>query len=96
MKGKDVLPDLISADDRYAAMPDVGDTADLTFPAPARRAGMERQVILHTRGFYKLHVPGTGDPDTKTLDAMNDVPGTAVKFAAEQFKQWQVAKQQAH
>jgi hypothetical protein len=96
MKGKDVLPDLISADDRYAAMPDIGDTADLNFPAPARHAGMERQVILHTRGFYKLHVSGTGDPDTKTLDALNNVPGTAVQFAATQFKQWQIAKQQAH
>ena len=96
MKGKNVLPDLLSSDDHYVGMPDIGDTADLAFRAPARRAGMERQVILHTRGFYKLHVPGTGDPDTKTLDAMNDVPGTAVKFAAEQFKQWQVAKQQAH
>ena len=96
IKGKDVMPDLLSSDDRYVGMPDIGDTANLTFRAPARRPGMERQVILHTRGFYKLHVPGTGDPDTKTLDALNDVPGTAAQFAAEQFKQWQIAKQQTH
>src|SRR5580693_1852338 len=30
--GKDVLPDLMDSDDRYLAMPNIGDTADLTFP----------------------------------------------------------------
>ena len=34
LKGKDVLPDLVANDDRYLAMPNVGDTADLTFPVP--------------------------------------------------------------
>lgn len=92
--GKDVLPDLIAADDRYLPMPDIGDTADLTFRAPARRAGMERTVILHTKGFYKLHVPGTGKPDTKMLEAIDNVPGTAARFAAAQYGQWEIAKQQ--
>jgi hypothetical protein len=95
-KGKDVLPDLMSADDRYLEMPDIGDTADLTFRAPVRRAGTERTLILHTRGFYKLHVSGTGEPDAKTLEAIDNVPGTAARFAATQFGQWQIAKQQIH
>jgi len=95
MKGKDVLPDLISVDDRYVEMPDVGDTADLTFRAPANRAGMDRQVILHTRGFYKLHFSATGDPDSKTLDALNNVHGAGTQFAAAQFAQWQKAKLQS-
>jgi len=93
--GKDVLPDLMSVDDRYVAMPDVGDTADLTFHAPARRAGMNRQVILHTRGFYKLHISATGDPDTKTLDALNNVHGAGTQFAAAQYVQWQTSRLQA-
>ena len=94
MNGKDVLPDLISSDDRYLAMPDIGDTANLTFRAPAHRAKMERQVILHTRGFYKLHLSATGDPDTKMLDAINNVHGAGAQFAAAQFSQWQIARKQ--
>lgn len=96
MNGKDVLPDLISVDDRYVAMPDIGDTADLTFRVPALRAGMNRQVILHTRGFYKLHISASGDPDSKTLDALNNVHGEGTRFAAAQYAHWQVAKLQAH
>jgi hypothetical protein len=94
--GKDVLPDLISVDDRYLAMPDIGDAADLTFRAPVRRSGMERQIILHTRGFYKLHVAGAGEPETKTLEAINSMHGAGAQFAATQFALWNVAKRQAN
>ena len=94
IQGKDVLPELVTVDDRYYAMPNIGDTADLTFSVPPRHAGTERAVFLHSRGYYKLHVSGIGEPDTKTLEAIENVPGTAVRFAATQFGQWQVAKQQ--
>jgi hypothetical protein len=96
LNGKDVLPELISVDERYLAMPEIGDTADLTFRAPVRRSGMERQVILHTRGFYKLHIAGTGEPDTRTLEAINNVHGAGAQFGATQFALWKVAKQHAN
>ena len=96
LAGKSVLPELAAVDDRYLAMPNIGDTADLTFTAPPARAGSEREVILHTRGYYKLHISGAGEPDTKTLQALETVPGSAARFAAEQFSQWQVAMQQKH
>ena len=96
LQGQDVLPQLVAVDDRYYEMPNVGDTADLTFRAPPRRAGTDRAVFLHSRGYYKLHVSGTGDPDTKTLEAIENVPGSAARFAATQFGQWQIAKQQGH
>ena len=94
LQGKDVLPELAANDDRYLAMPNIDDTADLTFPAPPRHAGTERTVILHSRGYYKLHINTTGEPDTKTLQALENVPGAAARFAAEQFEQWQIARQQ--
>jgi len=75
-------------------MPNIGDTADLTFHAPKPQAGQERAVFLHSRGYYKLHVSGTGDPDTKLLDAIENSPGAAARFAATRFGQWQIAKQQ--
>jgi hypothetical protein len=94
LQGTDVRPDLVAIDDRYVAMPNVGDAADLTFPAPPRRPGTDRAVFLHSRGYYKLHLPGTGEPDTTTVQAIENVPGTGARFAAAKFEQWQIANQQ--
>jgi len=93
-QGRSVLGELEAKDDRYLAMPNIGDTADLTFVAPAARAGAERAVFLHTRGYYRLHLAATGEPDKKTLAALEKVPGTAARLAATQYGQWQVARQQ--
>lgn len=89
--GKDVLPELTSVDDRYLEMPNIGDTADVTFHAPASTPHTKRTVFLHSRGFYKLHILQNGNPDAKTLEAIENVPGAAARFAAEGFSQWQVA-----
>ena len=52
---------------------------------------MERAVILHSRGYYKLHIPETGDPDTKTLVELEQTHGAAARFAADRYGEWQVA-----
>ena len=62
LQGKNVLPELVADDDRYLAMPNIGDTADLTFRAPSQRAGTDRTVFLHSRGYYKLHGVGKVSP----------------------------------
>jgi hypothetical protein len=95
LQGKDVLPELVANDDRYLPMPNIGDTADLTFHVPPRHAGTDRAVFLHSRGYYKLHVAANGEPDTKTLHEIENVPGAGARFAAKQFAQWQEAKQQS-
>jgi hypothetical protein len=94
LQGKDVLAELVANDDRYLAMPNIGDTADLTFHVPTRHAGTDRTVFLHSRGYYKLHVAANGDPDTKTLEEIENVPGAATRYAAQQFARWQLARQQ--
>jgi hypothetical protein len=96
LDGKDVLPDLLAKDDRYLPMPNVGDTADLMFPAPARRSGTDRTIILHSRGYYSLHLHSTGEPDTETLQEIENVPGAGVRFAAKHFAEWQLAEQKSH
>jgi hypothetical protein len=88
---KDVLPELLTSDDRYYEMPNIGDSADISFPAPARRAGMDRTVILHSRGYYRLHLAEGGEPDLAALDAITNVPGAAARFAANRFAEWQAA-----
>jgi hypothetical protein len=91
LQGENVLPELVANDDRYLAMPNIGDTADLTFHVPPKRAGTDRTIFLRSRGYYKLHIAATGDPDTKTLQEIENVPGAAARYAANQFAQWQVA-----
>ena len=90
--GKDVLPDLMDSDDRYLAMPNIGDTADLTFPVPSRHAGTDRTIFLHSRGYYRLHLASSSEPDTKALQEIENVPGAGARFAANHFAQWQIAQ----
>lgn len=94
-EGKDVLEDLAGNDDRYLAMPNVGDTADLTFSVPPRHAGTDRTILLHSRGYYQLHLPSSGVPDMKTLQEIENVPGAGARFAANHFAQWQIAQQRS-
>jgi hypothetical protein len=86
---KDVLADLNAADDRYYPMPYTTDRAEITFPAPPRTPGMRRTVFLHSRGWYQLHLAGTGEPDEKTLTRLTSVKGAPAQFAADRFAEWQ-------
>jgi hypothetical protein len=87
----DMLSAVSTSDDRYYVMPYTGDHGHLTFNAPAPRSGLDRTVLLHTRGYYRLHLPIGAAPDTATLNRLSFVPGAAAQFAAEQFAQWQMA-----
>ncbi len=87
--GKDILQDLAAADDRYYPMPDESEQAEITFAAPARKAGQDRTVFLHSRGWYQLHLRNTSAPDLVTFNKLLAVPGTAVQFAADRFADWQ-------
>jgi hypothetical protein len=86
--GKDILPDLAAADERYYPMPDVTDQADVTFPAPARKTGQDRTVFLHSRGWYQLHLRDNSAPDLATFSKILTVPGAAVQFAADRYAEW--------
>jgi hypothetical protein len=88
----DMLPAISSSDDRYYAMPNKGDHGHVAFPAPAAPTDLERTVILHTRGYYRLHLPIGGDPDTAAVRRIVEVPNAAAEFAAEQFSHWHVAR----
>ena len=86
--GKDVLQDLAAADDRYYPMPDTTDQAEVTFLAPTRKAGLDRTVFLHSRGWYQLHLRDNGAPDLTTFNKILSVPGAAVAYAADRFAEW--------
>jgi hypothetical protein len=89
---RDVLGDLRAADDRYYVMPNTGDAAQLTFAAPPARAGTERTVFLHTRGYYRLHLPEKGPADLAALQRIADQPDAVARLAAESFAKRRVAR----
>lgn len=70
-------------------MPDITDSAEIVFAAPRRKSGMERTVFLHSRGWYQLHLRDHSEPDNATFGRIMTVPGAAVQFAADRFKEWQ-------
>jgi hypothetical protein len=80
-KRGDVLPALAQRDDRYHDMPALGDRADVRFAAPPPRAGQARTVLLHSRGYYRLHLPPGRVADLATLQRITDVPDEAARWA---------------
>lgn len=90
--GRDMLGELRAADDRYYAMPNTGDNAKIAFVAPPAREGAERSVFLHTRGYYRLHLPEQGAADAATLQRLIDQPDAAARLAAESFAKHRLAR----
>jgi len=89
---RDLLADLLKTDEAYYAMPKVGDHAWVNFPAPAPRPGMQRTIFLHSRGYYRLHLTGSGNPDLATLEQFGNVTDAAARFAIKRYNEWRVAQ----
>jgi hypothetical protein len=89
--GVDLLPVLSTADTLYHGMPNTGDRAQLEFAAPSVPRGRERTVVLHSRGWYRLHLTPTGEPDTALVRRIVEVPGAAVEYSASQYRLWPMA-----
>ena len=87
----DILAAVSVADTIYHAMPNTGDRATLEFRAPPIARGKERTVVLHSRGWYRLHLTPTGPPDTAMVRRILEVPGAAVEYSASQYQQWPMA-----
>ena len=90
--GRSVLPELLSADERYYEMPETTDSADLRFQAPPARPGLKRTIILHSRGWYQLHLKTDAEPDTTLLEQIRTAPEGAARFAAEEWSNWKATQ----
>jgi hypothetical protein len=90
-----VLAAITAADTLYHAMPNTGDRAMLEFPAPPARRGSERTVVLHSRGWYRLHLTPGGPPDTAMVRRVLEEPGVAVEYSASHYRQWPMAMRRA-
>jgi hypothetical protein len=79
--GQDVTGVLRATDGDYLEMPEMGQSALITFPSPPVAAGMERTVFLHSRGYYHVHLPEDGEPDHVTFQRVLATPGAGMQFS---------------
>jgi hypothetical protein len=91
-KGNDVLQQLLATDDVYHVMPETGDWAHIVFPAPDLAPGATRSIFLHSRGYYRLHLPADRDPDAVRLEQIANEPDAATRLAVERFAEWRTAR----
>jgi hypothetical protein len=84
-RGADLLPALTAADDRYYEMDTVGERAFVTFPAPALQPGRDRTLFLHSRGYYRMHVPEGGEPNHAAFETILTEPGAGARLSAQAY-----------
>jgi hypothetical protein len=87
-QGRNVLAELAAADESWNIMPAIGDQVSIAYPAPPTRAGLSRTVFLHSRGYYRLHLPEAAEPELAVLERLRSEPGAAVRFAADRYADW--------
>ncbi len=81
--GRDVLEALRAADGQYYEMHEPGERATVVFQAPPSTAGMDRTLFLHSKGYYRMHIPETGQPDVATFQKILTEPEAGAAFSAE-------------
>ena len=81
--GRDLLPLLQKADNRYYEMPATLDEAWLEFSAPPLKSGMERSFIVKSGGYYTIHMPADTPPQMERLRTLLKEPGAFTRFALE-------------
>ncbi len=84
--GRDVLALLQRNDHRYYVMDGNDDRAELVFAAPPRLPGMNRSVLLKASGYYHIHVPASGPPQTNMLSRLLSTPGAFAQYAAGLYR----------
>ena len=84
--GEDVANRLLTDDGLYYDQPRIGDEAVLSFVVPLEAPGLERTVILHTKGYYEIIKDPSGKPDMAFLYSMEE-PGAFTRYSKEYFQE---------
>ena len=86
--GANVSTALQASDRDYYVMPEIGNSADLTFVAPPHRPGRERTVLAKVSGYYDIHLDATGDAQTTILGRFLSEPGFGGRWGLDEYKKW--------
>ena len=85
--GNDVRKELLSTDNKYLEMPEIGNAFDLQFDVPDNYNKKTCEVFLKTNGWYEINTDKT-KPEQKALlyDLMN-TPGRIIDYSILLYKQ---------
>jgi hypothetical protein len=78
-RGSDVRPLLLAADGRELVL-ERGATTEVVFADPPPAPGLARSYLLASRGWYRLHVPEAGPPQTALLERVLSQPLAASRM----------------
>lgn len=82
--GTDKTQLLLKDDNLYYDQPNIGDEAILSFESPPMIEGMDRSIILHSKGHYEILRDADGIPDFVYLQNFRN-PGTFSQFSRDRF-----------
>jgi len=88
--GADVRPLLAAIDGREYVM-ETGDYAELQVKAPPLPEGMERTYLLKTTGWYRIHAPDAGEPQSALLSRVENEPDGMSRVAVELLNESRIA-----
>ncbi len=64
------------------------DAVTLAFPAPLRRAGRARTVLVEATGYYNVILHPEGEPRPEVFRRLLEEPGAVARFALERLRDW--------
>jgi hypothetical protein len=73
-------------DDRYFVMPNTGASAELIFPAPAKKPGLDRTIMLGASGYYDIHLKAGGEPQPGLIRTILAEPGSTLEYALKIYE----------
>jgi hypothetical protein len=74
-EGRDLTASVSRTDGRDYVMSGAAPWAEAIFPAPPRRPGWDRSVVLKATGYYRIHVEGKGEPQLTLVQRLVNEPG---------------------
>jgi hypothetical protein len=74
-EGRDLTTSVSRADGKDYVMSGATAWAEAIFPAPPRRPGWDRSIVLKTTGYYKIHAEGKGEPQLALVQRLVNEPG---------------------
>jgi hypothetical protein len=87
-RGRDIRDLLSFEDNQYYDMPEIGDSAVVTFLVPPLEPGLARTVICKASGFYNIHLQAQGKPQMEILGRFLTEPGFVVRYALREYRRY--------
>jgi len=84
--GRDVLP-LLAAADRAELVQETGDWAELSYAVPPIQMHEPVSYLVRTTGWYRIHTPRIGSPQTALLTRLATEPWAISRLSTERLNE---------